>query len=53
MSHLTSSEAINVPEVYLILVLGDSRQSQLHCEAKIKSLLACVVVLRLNLCRDI
>ena len=38
-------------EVYFILVFGDSRQTQLHFEAKIMSLLACVVVLRLNLYR--
>ena len=40
-------------EVYFIFIFGDSRQTQLHFEAKIMSLLACVVVLTLILCHDI
>ena len=33
----------------LILILGDFRQSQLHCGTKIMYILACVAVLRLKL----
>ena len=52
-SFLTSPNATHGPAEYSILIAGDTRQIELHFDAKIMSLLACVVDLRLILCRDI
>ena len=52
-SYLTSPLATNVPLEYLILLVGDTRQSQLQFGPIIMSLLACVADLRLKMSRDI
>ena len=52
-SCLTSPLATYVPLEYLILLVGDTRQSQLQFGPRIISLLACVADLRLKLSRDI